>query len=221
MTSSFALATFLMGVAGGPHCIAMCGAACAYIQRHQRTHTQFATFLAGRLLGYASMGAIAAYSVKSLAWASEQTAALHPLWTFFHVFVLLWGLVLLLFAKQPIWADQLGRSIWKHLRIVAGASKGVFLLGFFWVFMPCGLLYSALIVASLQANPLNGAISMATFAIGSSFSLFIGPTLWQKLRGMQWMNDGMSMRISGLLLCIISGIAIWMDVVHKVKVWCT
>jgi len=82
-------------------------------------------------------------------------------------------------------------------------------------------LYSALLVASLQANPLNGAISMATFAAGSSISLILAPQLWLKLKsGISWLTDATSMRLAGLLLTLVSATAIWMDLTHQVKIWC-
>lgn len=211
----------MMGVAGGPHCVAMCGGACAYIQQNQSHRYDYLIFQFGRICGYASLGAVAASSVKSLAWLSEQTASLHPVWTFFHVLVLVWGLMLLVLARQPIWADRVGKGIWARLRQSAGPSKGVFLTGMLWVLMPCGLLYSALLVASLQASPINGAVSMASFAIGSSLSLVLAPQLWLKLKsGIAWLTDEMSMRLAGLLLTLVSATALWMDLTHKVKIWC-
>jgi sulfite exporter TauE/SafE len=221
MTFSFALAAFLMGLAGGPHCVAMCGGACAIIKRTKKNNTQYLLFHLGRILGYATLGAIAAASVKSLAWFSSQTSSLHPLWTFFHTLLFAWGLVLLIFAKQPTWADNLGRKIWNNLELFTTTSKSTLVTGFLWTLMPCGLLYSALLVASLQANPLNGAVSMAAFALGTSLTLFFAPLLWLKLKdGVKWLTEDMSMRLAGMLLCFVSGVAIWMDVVHQTKIWC-
>lgn len=222
MQTSLALTTFLMGLAGGPHCIAMCGAACASIQSGQGGSYNLWKFQAGRLIGYASLGAIAAGSVKSLAWFSGQTSALHPVWTFFHVLVLCWGLMLLTYARQPVWADNLGRNIWSHVRQLSNLPGGIVMTGMLWALMPCGLLYSALLVASLSANIFNGAFSMAAFAAGTSISLFIGPWLWLRLKsGVKWLNDCTSMRLAGLLLAAVAGWAIWMDLVHQVKIWCT
>lgn len=222
MQSSLALTTFLMGLAGGPHCIAMCGAACASIQNGQGGNYRLWKFQAGRLIGYASLGAVAAGSVKSLAWFSGQTSALHPLWTFFHVLVLCWGLLLLAYARQPAWADNLGRNIWAHVRQLSNLPGGIVMTGILWALMPCGLLYSALLVASLSANMLSGAFSMAAFAVGTSISLFIGPWIWLRLKnGVKWLNDGTSMRLAGLLLTGVAGWAIWMDLIHQVKIWCT
>jgi uncharacterized protein len=215
------LTTFFMGLAGGPHCIAMCGAACAGFQKGQGGTSRLVKFHIGRLIGYASLGAIAAYSVKSLAWFSSQTLALHPIWTFFHVLVFCWGLMLLTYARQPTWADNVGQSIWSRVRQLSSLPGGVLMTGMLWALMPCGLLYSGLLVASLNANALNGALSMATFAIGTSVSLMLGPILWHKLKkGGNWLNDTSSMRLAGMLLAAVAGWAVWMDLMHQVKVWC-
>ncbi len=220
METPLALTTLLMGLAGGPHCIAMCGAACGGIQT-SNIRLQIVKFHSGRVIGYAILGAIAAASVNTLAWFSDQTAALHPLWTFFHVLVFAWGLMLLLFARQPAWADRLGRQIWGHVRQFSQLSGGGVLTGVLWALMPCGLLYSALLVASLNANPVQGALSMATFALGTSVSLMIGPWFWFKLKnGFKWIGDGNSMRLAGLFLTAVAAWAIWMDVMHQTKVWC-
>jgi uncharacterized protein len=215
------LTTLLMGLAGGPHCIAMCGAACAGFRQERGTVGDVWKFHAGRLIGYAGLGAIAASSVSGLAWFSSQTLALHPLWTFFHVLVLSWGFVLFIYARQPVWADKFGRQIWGRVRQLTKLPGGFVTTGTLWALMPCGLLYSALLVASLNANAITGALSMATFAIGTSVSLMLGPWLWLKLKNdSKWMNEGISMRLAGLLLSVAAAWAIWMDLAHEVKVWC-
>lgn len=220
MQTPLAVTTLLMGLVGGPHCIAMCGAACGSLQKEGGSHHVW-KFHAGRVIGYASLGAIAASSVQTLAWFSSQTLALHPLWTFFHVLVLCWGLMLLAYARQPAWADHFGRQVWTRVRKVSHLSGGGFFTGMLWALMPCGLLYSALIVASLNANPLSGAFCMATFAIGTSFSLLISPWFWFKLKhGFKWVGDSTSMRLAGLFLTAVAAWAVWMDVMHQAKVWC-
>ncbi|HOY70845.1 MAG TPA: sulfite exporter TauE/SafE family protein [Methylotenera sp.] len=230
MQSPLLLTAFFMGLAGGPHCIAMCGAACASLQQgqiqNQAQGWQMWKFHAGRLLGYAALGAIAAASVKSLAWFTEQTTALHPLWTFFHVLIFAWGLILLIYARQPVWAEGIGRKIWAKVRQLSSLPGGIFVTGVLWALLPCGLLYSALLVASLNANPINGGLTMAAFAFGTSISLMIGPWLWLKLKSgkliarSKWFTEDASMRLAGLLLAGAAGWAIWMDLMHQTKVWC-
>lgn len=87
-----------------------------------------------------------------------------------------------------------------------------------WALMPCGLLYSALMVAALTSQPLDGAVTMALFALGSSISLWAGP--WLFLR-MQKLGDGAwGMRLAGLALACVSGWALWMGLAHDQAPWC-
>ena len=45
-------------------------------------------FQAGRLIGYAALGALVAASAGALQWAAAHAALLKPLWGMFHVAVL-------------------------------------------------------------------------------------------------------------------------------------
>lgn len=227
MSTALALTALLMGLAGGPHCAAMCGAACAGIARLGPRQVAVSSsgalwsFQIGRLAGYSLAGAAAALAVQSLAWLTTGTAALRPVWTLFHLAVLLWGLMLLSQARQPAWAAHAGRMVWSRLRLLATARGGVFATGALWAFMPCGLLYSALLVASLSGGPLSGALSMALFAAGSSLSLMLLPWLYDKLqdRGNRLRQDW-GTRAAGGLLVLAAAWALWADAFHDFAAWC-
>jgi sulfite exporter TauE/SafE len=223
MSTALALTSLLMGLAGGPHCIAMCGAACGGVIRGVGAPPArgMASFLTGRLLGYTAAGAAAGAAVQSLAWLSSNTAALRPVWTLFHLAVLAWGLALLALARQPAWVDEAGRSLWARIRPVAQARGGLLASGALWVFMPCGLLWSALLVASLSGGPMEGALSMALFALGSGVSLGLAPSALRWLQGLgnRWRRD-VGTRLAGLLLAAVAVWALWADLIHRVAIWC-
>ena len=210
-----------MGLAGGPHCIAMCGAACAGIGQAagDRRRSALWTFQIGRLASYSALGAVAAASMQGLGWLTTQTALMRPVWTMFHVVVMLMGLTLLLMARQPVWLDTTARTVWRKIRAfnVAWGRGAPLAIGALWAFMPCGLLYSALLVAALSGGPLDGAMVMALFALGSSISLMIGPWLLLRLRGTsaEW-----GIRLAGLALVATSGWALWMGLAHNAAPWC-
>jgi sulfite exporter TauE/SafE len=223
MFTALALSALLMGLAGGPHCIGMCGAACAGLTRagSGSPARSMLAFQAGRLAGYSIAGAAAAYTVQSLGWLTSNASALRPVWTLFHLAVLAWGLMLVTRARQPMWVSGAGRSIWSRVRPMATARGGVFVTGALWAFLPCGLLYSALLVASLSGGPLQGAVSMALFALGSGLSLALAPALLARLAqyGNRFRQDW-GTRAAGLLLVAVAVWGLWMDLAHRVAVWC-
>lgn len=222
MQASLAITALLMGLAGGPHCIAMCGAACAGIGQAAGARQQSAmwTFQLGRVLGYSALGALAAASMQGLGWLTVQSAALRPVWTLFHVATLILGLVLLLKAQQPVWLETAGKKIWLKVRTFA-AQRGrgaPLVIGAMWAFLPCGLLYSALLVATLTGNTLQGAGVMALFAAGTSVSMMAGSWLWLRLNRSdtgQW-----GVRLAGLALAATSFWALWMGFAHDTAPWC-
>jgi hypothetical protein len=222
MQTSMAITALFMGLVGGPHCVAMCGAACAGIGRAagERSTSALMTFQFSRMLGYALFGALAAGSVQGLAWLGTNTAVLRPVWTMFHVAALLLGGVLLWQARQPAWIETLGQNVWRRARPVLGrlGPRAPLVLGAGWALMPCGLLYSALLVASLSANAMEGAVIMALFALGTSVSLTAAPWLMLRLRGAR--SGAWAIRLAGLALALTSGWAIWMGITQPTGLWC-
>lgn len=222
MQTSMAITALFMGLVGGPHCVAMCGAACAGIGRAAgaRSTRALVGFQLSRMAGYALFGAFAAGSVQGLAWLGTNTAVLRPVWTMFHVGALLLGAALLWRARQPAWIENLGQTLWRRARpaLTALGPRAPVVLGLAWALMPCGLLYSALLVAALSANALEGAAIMSLFSLGTSVSLTAGPWLLLSLRGAR--SGGGGIRLAGLALAVTSGWALWMGITQPTGLWC-
>lgn len=183
MLAPIAVTALLMGLAGGSHCLAMCSAPCGalvgqakacstagdassatsqpvqWLPKDGMPRRLFA-FHVGRLTGYAGAGALAALAMDSLAWLTQQTMALSPVWTLMHVAVMAWGLMMVVQAHQPAWVEQAGRTAWRRVQPLVRAPGGLMVAGVLWALMPCGLLYSALLVAALSGGLLQGAVSM-------------------------------------------------------------
>lgn len=230
MQLALAGAALFMGLAGGPHCVAMCGAASSAVIRivplpavGQGAMPALAApgaFHVGRIASYAAAGAVAAASVDSLALASAQVAALRPLWVLLHVFVFAWGAMLAVTGRQPLWARRIGRSLESRLRPHAGGTwLGVLATGLLWVALPCGMLYSALMLAGLGSSPLEGALLMALFAVGSGLSLLVGPWVWLRLAG-DGARQAWGARLAGVLLAMVAAHAVWSDLIRQIDAWC-
>lgn len=252
MQTTLAATALLMGLAGGPHCLVMCGAACAGVgvvggkatglPGSAQNISALWIFQIGRVLGYSSLGGLAAASMQGLGWLSTQSSALRPVWTLFHVAAALMGLVLLWQARQPIWLENSARRVWRGVRTATGGmNRGAapLMIGLLWSLLPCGLLYSALLVAAMSSSALEGAAVMALFALGSGVSLMAGPWLWLRLkpkpRGQslglglglrqpqgQRHDDGAkwAIRIAGAALFATSGWALWMGLINNTAPWC-
>ncbi len=220
MQTTLAVTGLLMGIAGGPHCVAMCGSACGGMGRVNKGAVGGSLWLfqAGRLVGYSLLGALSAASIQGLGWLTIHSAALRPVWSLFHAAALMLGLMLLWRARQPIWLEGTGRAIWKRIQLSQSGSSGPLWLGVLWALLPCGLLYSAVLVAGLSANPMEGAMVMAAFALGSGVSLMAGPWLWLRLR--QRESDRWAVRLAGFALAATSGWALWMGLVQNTAPWC-
>lgn len=191
MLTGLWLTAFLMGLAGAPHCAAMCGAACSLAFPKGVPPAA----LLGRALGYAVLGGVAAVAAGWISAWGREIAMLKPLWVMAQVAVLLLGLVLLWTGHVPARIDQWGKQGYAAVRarvqsaLPALAGRAPWLLallgGTLWAALPCGLLYAALMVAALAQGPLEGASVMLAFAVPSSLGVWGAPRLlaWLRMRG--------------------------------------
>jgi sulfite exporter TauE/SafE len=202
----------LMGIAGAPHCAAMCGAAFGAMAGPAAGGGAFANTAAlhgGRLLGYAAGGAAVAAGVGAFAALGAAAPWLRPLWTLVHVGAIALGLWLLCYGRAPTWLSRRAalagaapavQPIRLHRRLPAAGRSG--LIGACWVGLPCGLLQSALLVAALASGPAQGALVMSAFGVASGIGLWLGPQLWQRLRAgpAGERAAALSVRLAGALL---------------------
>jgi sulfite exporter TauE/SafE len=225
----------LLGLAGSPHCAAMCSAPCAAITGPRGAGVW--AFHSARVAAYAAAGLLASASVGSLAALAQWTPALRPLWLLFHLASFALGLWLLVRGRQPAWMGQIGRGalagpgggpmaaagargatvrLWRRPPARAALAGGL------WVAWPCGLLQSALLVASMTQNPWSGASAMGLFAMASAAGLLVAPGMWRLLRGRA---DGPGFerrlaRAAGALLAAAALFAMGHDLWPPIAAWC-
>ncbi|MEG0676203.1 MAG: sulfite exporter TauE/SafE family protein [Comamonas sp.] len=241
MLISLLWTALIMGLVGGSHCLVMCAAPCSAVTgskadrrtdggpsqvlhfhgKQSRPWLALLSFHLGRIAGYSALGAAAAVAMESLSWLTTQSTALQPLWALSHVAVMAWGLALMVQARQPAWLESAGRFAWQRVQPWVSVPGGRLAAGFFWALMPCGLLYSAVLVAALSGGAWQGGLAMAAFAMGSGLWLLGGPWLWRLSQSRinavraQW-----GTRIAGLMLVAVSAWALWMDLIYKPSLWC-
>ena len=228
LDAALASSALLMGLAGTPHCLAMCGAACTGLGGGRPQ--AMLGFQLGRALSYATGGALAAAAVGWAAQLGQSTALLRPLWLMLHMAALGLGLFLLWRGRQPAWLAQLGRRVepvasvsLAGLRAGQGAVVGRATLGgLAWLAWPCGLLQSALVLAALASGPLQGAGVMAAFAAGSGTGLLLGPLLLRRVLGPQALEGASwAVRLAGLGLVAAALWALVHGLWEQVAAWCS
>lgn len=219
----------LLGLAGVPHCTAMCAAPCAAATAgpRQGQRLRWAAFHGMRVLAYAAAGGVVASSVGVLGTLADWTPLLQPLWTLVHAAAFALGLWLLIRGRQPAWLENLGRGSaraaepaarWQrvHGPVRAGAAGGL------WVAWPCGLLHSALLVAAMASSAIAGALVMGGFAAVTAAGLALGPALWA------WIGGGAGavqaatwgVRLAGLALAGASGFALGHGLWMRIAPYC-
>lgn len=228
MDLTLLVAAALLGLAGTPHCAAMCSAACAAVGGGVRGWPM-AGFQFARAIGYALAGALAAGSVQALGRLGQWTPLLKPLWIAVHAAALLLGLWLLLRGAQPQWMRQLvlvksappSGGTPMRWRDDARRSARAGLAGLLWVAWPCALLQSALVVAALASSAPGGAAVMAVFAGASSLGLLAAPALVALLGSHAGANvQRGATRAAGALLVGASAWALGHGLWHRLAAWC-
>mgnify|MGYP003604514525 CR=1 FL=1 len=176
MTTALIIAAFFMGFFGSPHCLGMCGGLVAAFSLSMKDvspakrRALIATYHFGRLTSYAILG---------LAAGLIGTTVLEPLMKGNSTPRILLGLVLVFVGVTMLGApflsklERLGMRFWQYLSPI---RQKVFPLntfpralaaGLLWGYLPCGLVYGALLIAVVAHDPLSGAALMFVFGLGT------------------------------------------------------
>jgi len=171
-----ASAVFLMGLLGGMHCAGMCGGIVGAFSLRPRGPGQRSYMLpynAGRIASYIAAGALAG-SVGAGGLLLDG-----PL----PVRTLLYALASLILIAQGFYLAGIGRGIplleragarlwsriqpWSRPLVPVDSLAKACALGALWGWLPCGMVYGALVVALASGDPVGGALTMAAFGLGT------------------------------------------------------
>lgn len=204
------VAAFLVGLAGSTHCLGMCGGIAGSLgagigdSSPHRRWLMALSFNLGRIISYAILGALVALLVFAI---GHGIAA--PQWGMF--LRLLTGAIFIAIACQLLlgWQglrriETLGGRVWPHVAPLARRLMPVrsplqaLALGGLWGWLPCGLVYTALLAAAGSGQPLQGAAIMLSFGLGT-LPAMTGVTLFgQAIR--RWRTGIGGRQLTGLLL---------------------
>lgn len=162
---------FLGSLLGSPHCAAMCGGFVALSGQGTNPARSQVAYHAGRLCTYVALGILAGFVGGAIDTAGEQFDLPRAAAVVTGILLMANGLIML-FGQSPKVHSlfPLSYIFSLHRRLLAKRSGGElfpFALGLFSTLLPCGWLYSYVLVAAGTASPLSAALVMAAFWTGT------------------------------------------------------
>lgn len=221
------LGAFVMGLLGGVHCAGMCGGIVGAISLN-RPGVEPAGFWP-RQLGY-NLGRIASYTLAGalvgglgmlLAAAGGFRDAQLLLMGVAGVFMLAIGLHIggWLHLLGPV--ERAGGLLWKRIEplgrglLPVRTAGQAFALGLVWGWLPCGLVYSALIWALSAGGAVQGGLLMLAFGLGTLPNLLLMGAAaarlgqWLRRPALRWTAGGLLLAYGLLTLARATGVSPW------------
>ena len=170
-------AALLAGLLGSAHCLGMCAGISGLFAVNAsvsslRNDVPFAvTYNVGRVISYAVLGIIVASFGGVIVKASPGLAVGIRLLS--GIVIILVGLKVAFDLRALNAIERMGAKLWSR---IAPAAKGLVPvtnlrralgLGLLWGWLPCGLVYSVLLIAATSAQPIHGAFIMVVFGLGT------------------------------------------------------
>ena len=205
-------AALVTGLLGSAHCFGMCAgisglfAVNANIASLRGQLSMSIAYNVGRVLTYAFLGLAVAVLGKAAVSSIPDLAA--PVRLASGILIILVGLQIAFNWRILAPLESAGAKIWQK---IAPAAKGLVPvethvqalgLGLTWGCLPCGLVYSVLLLAATTAEPAAGGLVMIAFGLGTVPAMVATGLSASKL------SQFMSRRRVGMgLLVIVLGIA--------------
>lgn len=188
MPDSGYLALFLVGLLGGTHCIGMCGGIVGALSMGAPARwSMLLAYNTGRIFSYATAGAIAgALGAASLGLEGPLPGRL-ILYFLANVMLIALGLYLIGVSQALAFTERAGQHLWRHIQpltrrfLPARTAAQAFSLGLLWGWLPCGLVYSALVSSLSAGSPERGAAMMLAFGLGTLPNLLLAGIILARL----------------------------------------
>jgi sulfite exporter TauE/SafE len=172
-------AALLLGLVASGHCIVMCGGISAALgiatARRADGRPQVRLLVAyqfGRILSYTLAGLLIGGALGAVVSLLDIEAVRRALRAFSALALLLGALVVFGRVRDP--GAGVGRTLWPKLAplgrrlLPVNSLPRATAFGMVWGWMPCGIVYTVLLIASLQVNALDAAATMAAFGLGTA-----------------------------------------------------
>ncbi|MBE0509493.1 MAG: sulfite exporter TauE/SafE family protein [Chromatiales bacterium] len=182
------LAAFVVGLLGGVHCIGMCGGIVGALSfglpepargRLGAMLPYLLNYNLGRLFSYALAGALLGGIGTLAAQLLLINQAQLVLQVVAGLFMIALGLYLGGWWFGITRLERLGSGLWSRLEpharklLPVRSPSQALLMGLVWGWLPCGLVYSMLIMAISAGSALDGALLLLSFGLGTLPNLLL------------------------------------------------
>jgi sulfite exporter TauE/SafE len=212
------ISAFIVGLLGGVHCAGMCGGIVGALSfglpDSGRRWSILIAYNAGRISSYtvagALMGALGFYFSGLLPVQTAQRL----LMTLAGLFLVLMGLYLAGWWNALSRVERFGGLLWRRIEPLGRGLLPVrsvhqgFALGLLWGWLPCGLVYSALVWTVAAGGALQGASLMFAFGLGTLPNLLLMGVAAAQIQ--RWVRNPAIRAIAGALV-ILFGLMLLYD----------
>ena len=210
METPVLISAFTLGLLGSAHCIGMCGgitsALSLSLQGRSPLHV-FGLMLcyhSGRILSYGLAGLL----LGGIGWyLGDLSPAFNRSLRYVAGGMLIaMGLYLTGWWRGLTMLERLGQRLWKKIQPLSKKLLPVqnpgsaLLLGMLWGWLPCGLVYSTLALASSQSGILQGGWVMVAFGLGTLPAVLITGAFSRQLH--QLIQAGITRNLAGVMIIL-------------------
>jgi hypothetical protein len=187
------LAVLMVGLLGGVHCLGMCGSIVGIfttqVPKESLRWPFHLAYSSGRIVSYTVAGALVGAVGQAGMLMRDVAPVQHLLFALSSVMLVALGLYL-----AGIWGavrrlELMGNGLWKRLQpyttklLPVNTVPRALGLGALWGWLPCGLVYSVLVAALASGSPVQGALIMLAFGLGTLPNLLAIGLFWESIKG--------------------------------------
>ena len=188
------LSLFLVGLLGGGHCIGMCGGIVTALSGRSGGASDkgvsfgalHLAYNAGRIASYTLAGALAGGISGGMLLAGLPLR--QGLYVAANLMLVALGFYLIGMTRALAFVERAGQGVWRRVQPftarflpVRGVAQAL-PLGFLWGWLPCGLVYSALVSALATGSAAHGALAMFAFGMGTLPNLLLAGYVLARFR---------------------------------------
>jgi sulfite exporter TauE/SafE len=214
------LSALILGLLAGAHCAGMCGGLQmamqaggpqeATLRSRREALTHLLLMNVGRIITYVLAGVVFAYVGYATLNGLNLASTSRWLRVATGVVIFLIGLQILLGSARPFqFIEPLGAALWRPVSSLINHTSNrksqSFLTGIAWGFLPCGLVYSVLIVSVFSNDMSASALTMLGFGLGTMPALVFTGLVYKRFketinnRSLQWAG-GLFFMLGGVLI---------------------